>query len=693
MKRALSALFAAVALSAFALPRMKVSDILDMDANEIAACGKCELDVVVSFVVPWVDDSFVATDADDPDGRALFFTTFATPEPGMLDRVAPGDVIRVVGSPKPMLLEPGVEMESAKLLSHVDLPPPRSRSVLAIKAGHFNNCRVHVRGVGASAAYDTVSGKPAFILWLSTSDGEIRVRVRTSDLLPDDFRDAEVEVDGVVVPVFNPRHEFIGAEIEALDAQSLTVAKAPPEDPFSVPECDTAALLAWSPRGRRLHACRVLGEVTCVYEEDRAFALQRGKASARVFAEGELPAVGDKVEAAGFPVSRDDCGALVGAKWRHTDAEVEPAEIHRLSLAEGSVFDIGGFMADNDLQFRLVELSGRVVDAHSAHGLRGRIIVDVDGQSVDVMLPPSGASRLPRGLEDGPLVRVRGVLDAHVSPGNATDHVFSFEGFRLRTRSVDDLVLVPDFQWRVRRALDFAWIAFLVVLAAFGAFVSIVAFRRHHARVGAEAIATDRRRIAAELHDTISQHISGAKLWVYSAKMAAGDSLAPGAADALVMAENVLEATRREIRDAIMDLQSDEFVSQSPESLLRSICRNESVPGRTRVRSFLRGLPQDLPIRVKRDILAIASEAIGNAVKHGGAANVIVVSEGDGSGAFTLSVLNDGAPFSADAAPGPEKGHFGISNMRERAARSGMTLSFGQKRGYVAVTLERRAGS
>ena len=28
--------------------------------------------------------------------------------------------------------------------------------------------------------------------------------------------------------------------------------------------------------------------------------------------------------------------------------------------------------------------------------------------------------------------------------------------------------------------------------------------------------------------------------------------------------------------------------------------------------------------------------------------------------------------------------------MRERAARSGMTLTFGEKRGYVAVTLTRR---
>ena len=277
------------------------------------------------------------------------------------------------------------------------------------------------------------------------------------------------------------------------------------------------------------------------------------------------------------------------------------------------------------------------------------------------MLPQSGVDRLPRGIEDRPLVRVRGVFDAHVSLVGSGNRLFDFEGFRLQTRTADDIVIVPDWQWGARRALGFAWVALLLVVAAFAVFASVVAFRRHRERTGAEAIAADRRRIAAELHDTISQHISGAKLWVYSAKMAAGDSLVPGAESALAMAENVLEATRREIRDAIMDLQSDEFVSQSPEVLLRRICRDAGTPGKTRVRCFLRGLPADLPIRVKRDLLSIAAEAIGNAVRHGGAANVIVVSDGDGAGSFTLSVLNDGAPFSADAAPGPEKGHFGLS--------------------------------
>ena len=217
----------------------------------------------------------------------------------------------------------------------------------------------------------------------------------------------------------------------------------------------------------------------------------------------------------------------------------------------------------SSLKFQLIDSETEQV---LAKGLCERI--GIDGR---LTYSPAGGGKLPSGIKDLPLVRVRGVFDAHVSLGNDTDRMFSFEGYRLYTRRADDITLLPDWQWGVRRALGFAWIAFLSVLVAFCAFVAVVAFRRHHARVGAEAIAADRRRIAAELHDTISQHISGAKLWVYSAKMAAGDTLAPGAADALVMAENVLEATRREIRDAIMDLQSDEFVSQSTESLLRSM--------------------------------------------------------------------------------------------------------------------------
>ena len=152
---------------------------------------------------------------------------------------------------------------------------------------------------------------------------------------------------------------------------------------------------------------------------------------------------------------------------------------------------------------------------------------------------------------------------------------------------------------------------------------------------------------------------------MFAAKTAAGESLPAPAGDALNMAAGVLEATRAEIRNAIMDLQSDEFLSSSPAEMLRRLARASDIPGRVRVRTSLRGLPSEMPVGPKRDLLALVHEALTNAVRHGGARNVIIVSEGDGT-AFTLEVLNDGAPFDAASAPGPETGHFGLSNMRER---------------------------
>lgn len=51
-------------------------------------------------------------------------------------------------------------------------------------------------------------------------------RMKVADILAKDADEisacgkCELEVDGVVVPIFNPRHEFFGAEVEALGAKS-----------------------------------------------------------------------------------------------------------------------------------------------------------------------------------------------------------------------------------------------------------------------------------------------------------------------------------------------------------------------------------------------------------------------------------------------------------------------------------------
>ena len=108
-----------------------------------------------------------------------------------------------------------------------------------------------------------------------------------------------------------------------------------------------------------------------------------------------------------------------------------------------------------------------------------------------------------------------------------------------------------------------------------------------------------------------------------------------------------------------------------------------------RIRAQLGDFPPDIVGEAKSDLIAIVQEAVTNAIRHGRARRIAILAGRTGGGRFALSVLNDGAPFDAATALGPETGHFGISGMRARAARSGFALSFARRRDWTEVRLER----
>jgi signal transduction histidine kinase len=88
-----------------------------------------------------------------------------------------------------------------------------------------------------------------------------------------------------------------------------------------------------------------------------------------------------------------------------------------------------------------------------------------------------------------------------------------------------------------------------------------------------------------------------------------------------------------------------------------------------------------------RDLSLIVREAIGNAVKHGGAKKIAIASDPDGAG-WMLRIANDGAAFDPEVAPGPAEGHFGVEGMRQRARRIGAGVSFSVRNGWTVLDLE-----
>ena len=140
-----------------------------------------------------------------------------------------------------------------------------------------------------------------------------------------------------------------------------------------------------------------------------------------------------------------------------------------------------------------------------------------------------------------------------------------------------------------------------------------------------------------------------------------------------------------------MLFRSDRLLKESTEALVAQIAGELNARGIVKVRVRLRGIPPTLSAGEKADLVAIVQQAVTNAVNHGKAKNVAIVSDPADAG-FVLRILNDGEPFDAAKALGPESGHFGLANMRERAKRSGMSIDWCREGKWMCVKVEKLKG-
>lgn len=75
------------------------------------------------------------------------------------------------------------------------------------------------------------------------------------------------------------------------------------------------------------------------------------------------------------------------------------------------------------------------------------------------------------------------------------------------------------------------------------------------------------------------------------------------------------------------------------------------------------------------NVVRIVQEAVTNAIKHSGAKNITIINESNHD-KWNLSVMDDGKGFEHETSGSSEQGN-GLSNMKKRAADSGLDLHIG----------------
>jgi signal transduction histidine kinase len=234
----------------------------------------------------------------------------------------------------------------------------------------------------------------------------------------------------------------------------------------------------------------------------------------------------------------------------------------------------------------------------------------------------------------------------------------------------------PFFEQPIdRRTLGtqlYIWVAALTALFLSGA----VSDRERSSRELAEARRTEgaraveeRRRIARDLHDSVSQALFSTALHTRTAQKALvqeGGSPSARVGRSLGAIADLTRSVQSEMRALIFELHRDPVHDGLVATLTRHASGLNAPDGLT---IDVRGPGPRLAVSelVETQLLAIGREALANVQKHAGASAAHVQVEAQ-PGQVLVEVRDNGRGF--DPAAG-HPGHFGLDSMRSRAAEIG----------------------
>ncbi|GAA3855227.1 hypothetical protein GCM10023084_06580 [Streptomyces lacrimifluminis] len=203
----------------------------------------------------------------------------------------------------------------------------------------------------------------------------------------------------------------------------------------------------------------------------------------------------------------------------------------------------------------------------------------------------------------------------------------------------------------------------------------------------ADAVESERARLAREMHDSVTKTLHGLGL---AAEALARSATSKDGTDPEAVGRNatlVASAARRaaaESRDLLTDLRHHTALTSPDVDLIAELAQRRaeferSTGIRTTLQTRAEGADVLLPHRTAHHLLAIVSEALENTRRHASATRVTLEARASGEG-VTLRIRDDGMGL-----PGPlnleetaRSGHFGMLGMVERARSLGAVMHVGR---------------
>lgn len=600
-----------------------------------------------------------------------------------------GDVVEIEGRTHEGHFAPTVMAERVRITGRAPLPAPMSLTHLGPASGTHDCQRMTLSGVVQAADHLPRTGRTELRLLVSTPSGPFTFVLYNGGSKPAaSLIDSEVTLTGVFFAYFNSRRQFIGARLFTNDPGDVQITRPPPAEPFAVQEVALPDVASFSPGGMDRHRRRVRGTVT-LCKPGHYFYLQDGGHALRINTrQSEVLEPGDQVEATGFFEFEHHRAEMKEAVFRRLGRHAAPVPVE-IARRQALVAEPRGVDTPvQDYEDTLVALRGRLVSVDHKQGEPLRLNLECDGVLVPAELSVPAHPEWIASLRPDSDLRVSGVCVMTFSESIPVVNWPSPVSLRLLLRGPEDVeVLIPASWWTAQRLWTALGVTAAVLLGALSWVALLrrqVAHRsaqlteemraRRDAAVEFESTLRERNRLAADLHDTTEQALTGLAF-----QLEATDALHSRAPERsqqhLSLARQLLSRSREDLRRSIWNLRARPLDQHTLAEALGEIAADRAMGTNTRIVVDCEGPPRPLPDFVAGNLLLLAQEGITNALKHAHPREIalkLTFRPRD----LALMIRDDGYGFDPATAEGPKDGHFGLQGMRERIKRLGGRIDF-----------------
>jgi signal transduction histidine kinase len=677
---------------------LPISQILMAASDEQAPSIPVQFRGVVTLAVP---DRFDFALEDEAAGIWVTALQVSDVEPwrSLRQALRPGDEVEVTGALDSGGYAPRVLMQEMRLIGNRPLPEPQPADLARLFSGLDNCRRVELTGV-VQGIRDR--GRE-WGLVVSSSARRMLVRVSKGTLanLPEQFEDATVRFTGVVGAVRNSRGEFLAPTLWIGRAEDMEIVEQPPAAAVVATLVPLDRIARYRFDSKPGHRLQTEGTVTSVMD-GRSFYIQQGLFGVRVQPLSSPPLEpGDRVRVAGFlDMSRQIAGIsdaiveVVGHGAVPVAERISPQEIIHINTEARR---LGLIAQPSNYDGCLVTFPARLVEKKTAVPGVGQLVLS-SGDATLAAVYDGAAFEPLRGLVLGSELMVTGVMQVEMVGDEGLSSVASdpiVKQLSLMLRSPADVKVLRTPSWWTAGRLAVALSGLAAVLVGSLLWVGLLRRQvaatterlasemrcRRDAALEFDATLRERNRLAANLHDTLLQTLTGIDFQLGACRAVGQTNGEPPSAP-LDVAQKMVAHAAEELRGSVWALRTMPVAGRSFGDSLETIARQTGHGHAEQIAVRVAGMPNDVPQFVAGNLLLVAQEALHNAVHHAVARQIEVVATGDAAaGSIDLTVRDDGRGFTPGSQLGPDQGHFGLSGMRERVERLGGTLSIDSQPG------------